>query len=188
LQRFPKKEGDIIYVNPEHDDNYWTNANPTQIWCKGRSCTSSDSAYGGVTVGTHQGAYFYTIGQKYGLGLNFKAYIYRIDIKHNLLYVTDKDSEKLQTKTLIAKNWHRINTNQIEATSWKIRYRQNPPVPCTLQVYDTPWKGKYDYHTKSISEGGKVLVQFSEPQRAVAPGQIFVAYNGEICLWCGAIS
>jgi tRNA-specific 2-thiouridylase len=80
LQRFPKKEGDIITLE-------------------------------GKVVGKHPGAYFYTIGQKQGLGLNFKAYVYRIDIEQNILYVTDKDSEALQTKTLIAKDWHRISPN-----------------------------------------------------------------------------
>jgi tRNA-specific 2-thiouridylase len=31
-------------------------------------------------------------------------------------------------------------------------------------------------------------VIFAEEQRAVAPGQVFVAYDGEICLGCGVIS
>jgi tRNA U34 2-thiouridine synthase MnmA/TrmU len=30
-------------------------------------------------------------------------------------------------------------------------------------------------------------VLFDEEQRAIAPGQVFVAYDGEICLWCGTI-
>jgi tRNA U34 2-thiouridine synthase MnmA/TrmU len=30
-------------------------------------------------------------------------------------------------------------------------------------------------------------VTFAEEQRAVAPGQIFVAYDGEVCLGCGTI-
>jgi tRNA-specific 2-thiouridylase len=83
LQRFDKKEGDIVYLN-------------------------SFDATEGKKVGTHQGAYFYTIGQKHGLGLNFKAYVYRIDIEHNILYVTDKDNEELKSKTLIARDWHWI--------------------------------------------------------------------------------
>jgi tRNA U34 2-thiouridine synthase MnmA/TrmU len=41
--------------------------------------------------------------------LNFKAYVYRIDIEQNILYVTDKDSEELKSKSLIAKDRHRIN-------------------------------------------------------------------------------
>ena len=50
----------------------------------------------GKTVGTHDGAYFFTIGQKQGLGLNFKAYVYRIDIENNIVYVCDKEAKELQ--------------------------------------------------------------------------------------------
>jgi tRNA-specific 2-thiouridylase len=31
-------------------------------------------------------------------------------------------------------------------------------------------------------EDGKMKVLFDEEQRAIAPGQVFVAYDGEICL------
>ncbi|MDD2537158.1 MAG: tRNA 2-thiouridine(34) synthase MnmA [Candidatus Absconditabacteria bacterium] len=152
LQRFKKKEGDIITLE-------------------------------GKKVGTHQGAYFYTIGQKHGLGLNFKAYVYRIDIKNNILYVTDKDNKELQSKSLIAKDWHWIDEsiriqkqdttkhlNTLYCTG-KIRYRQNPPVACTLELRE-----------ERIME-----VIFDDPQRAVAPGQVFVAYDGEVCLGSGII-
>jgi len=140
-------------------------------------------------VGKHPGAYFYTIGQKHGLGLNFKAYVYRIDIENNILYVTDKESEELKTKTLIAKDRHWISPLMKEGLKGdqtdkrsnpyppfikgegKIRYRQNPPVPCTLE-----WL-----------ESGEMKVVFETEQRAVAPGQVFVAYEGEVCLGCGII-
>ena len=55
----------------------------------------------GKSVGTHDGAYFFTIGQKQGLGLNFKAYVYRIDIENNIVYVCDKEAEELQTEEII---------------------------------------------------------------------------------------
>ena len=59
-------------------------------------------------VGSHDGAYFFTIGQKQGLGLNFKAYVYRIDIENNIVYVCEKEAEELQSKTILVKNWHLI--------------------------------------------------------------------------------
>jgi tRNA U34 2-thiouridine synthase MnmA/TrmU len=34
--------------------------------------------------------------------------VYRIDIEQNILYVTDKDSEELKTKSLIATDRHWI--------------------------------------------------------------------------------
>lgn len=59
-------------------------------------------------IGSHDGAYFFTIGQKQGLGLNFKAYVYRIDIENNIVYVCEKEAEELQSKTILVKNWHWI--------------------------------------------------------------------------------
>ena len=148
MQKFPKKEWDILDLN-------------------------------GKKVWTHQWAYFYTIGQKQWLWLNFKAYVYRIDIENNILYVTDKDAEQLKTKTLIAKNWHWICPDmESEILSWnknlsgKIRYRQIPAVECSLEKIEN-WDMK---------------VIFEKEQRAVAPGQVFVAYDWEECLGNGMIA
>ena len=148
MQKFPKKEWDILDLN-------WK-----KVW-------------------THQWAYFYTIGQKQWLWLNFKAYVYRIDIENNILYVTDKDAEELKAKTLIAKNWHWICPNmeseilnRKKNLSWKIRYRQIPAVECSLDKMEN-WDMK---------------VTFEKEQRAVAPGQVFVAYNWDECLGNGMIA
>ena len=148
MQKFPKKEWDILDLN-------WK-----KVW-------------------THQWAYFYTIGQKQWLWLNFKAYVYRIDIENNILYVTDKDAEELKTKTLIAKNWHWICPDmESEILNWKknltgkIRYRQIPAVECDLEKM----------------ENWDVKVIFEKEQRAVAPGQVFVAYDWDECLGNGMIA
>ena len=148
MQKFPKKEWDILDLN-------WK-----KVW-------------------THQWAYFYTIGQKQWLWLNFKAYVYRIDIENNILYVTDKDAEELKTKTLIAKNWHWICPDmENEILNWKknlsgkIRYRQIPAVECDLEKMEN-WDMK---------------VTFEKEQRAVAPGQVFVVYDWDECLGNGMIA
>jgi len=148
MQKFPKKEWDILDLN-------WK-----KVW-------------------THQWAYFYTIWQKQWLWLNFKAYVYRIDIENNILYVTDKDAEELKTKTLIAKNWHWISPDmESKILSWKknlsgkIRYRQIPAVECSLEKMGN----------------GDMKVTFEKEQWAVASGQIFVAYDWDECLGNGMIA
>ena len=148
MQKFPKKEWDILDLN-------WK-----RVW-------------------THQWAYFYTIWQKQWLWLNFKAYVYRIDIENNILYVTDKDAEELKSKTLIAKNWHWIFPemeseilNLKKNLSGKIRYRQIPAVECSLEKMGN----------------GDMKVTFEKEQWAVAPGQIFVAYDWDECLGNGMIA
>lgn len=127
----------------------------------------------GKIVGEHEGAYFFTIGQKHGLGLNFKAYVYRIDVKENIVYVSEREAEELYSDELMLKDWHWIwksYSNDAPLTG-KIRYRQNPPVACSI----------------IDSEGDQMKISFLERQWAVAPGQTFVLYDGEICLWSGII-
>lgn len=125
----------------------------------------------GQIVGTHDGAYFFTIGQKQGLGLNFKAYVYRIDIAQNIVYVCDKEADELQTQEIWVKDRHWIAEEYQEGAhlSGKIRYRQNPPIACMLVK----------------KEKADLCFRFDQPQWAVAPGQVFVAYDGEVCLGSG---
>ena len=71
------------------------------------------------------------------------------------------------------KDWHWIwkeYPNDVPLTG-KIRYRQNPPVTCSI----------------INQEGDMMKISFAERQWAVAPGQTFVLYDGEICLWSGII-
>ena len=128
----------------------------------------------GKVVWEHDWAYFFTIGQKHGLWLNFKAYVFSIDIEHNIVYVCDKDAEELLSQDILVKDWTWIAEEYDEnvALTWKIRYRQNPPVECHI----------------SKKDANQLNIHFNEPQRAVAPWQVFVLYDWEICLWSGIIS
>jgi tRNA-specific 2-thiouridylase len=128
----------------------------------------------GKVVWEHDWAYFFTIWQKHGLWLNFKAYVYRIDIENNIVYVCDKDSEELLSQDILVKDWTWIAEEYQEnvALTWKIRYRQNPPVECHISKKDAT----------------HLNIHFNELQRAVAPWQVFVLYDWEICLWSGIIS
>jgi len=119
-------------------------------------------------VWEHDWAYFFTIGQKHGLGLNFKAYVYRIDIENNIVFVCDKEDDELFSKELFVKDWHWIADEFKKKTllTGKIRYRQNPPVECEILE----------------RKGTGLRIGFKEKQWAVAPWQVFVLYDGEFCL------
>ena len=125
-------------------------------------------------VWEHDGAYFFTIGQKHGLWLNFKAYVYRIDIENNIVYVCDKDAEELLTTNILVKDWHWITDIYDEGIplTGKIRYRQNPPVEC--KIIKKEWTS--------------IEVEFNQPQWAVAPWQVFVLYDWDVCLWSWIIA
>lgn len=121
----------------------------------------------GKILGQHEGAYFYTIGQRQGLNLPLDRYVTRIDSEKNIVYVWAKQAELLNKQEIGLADWHWIwipYDLPLEVTA-KIRYRQVAQ-PATL-VTSTEWW---------------VTCMFEEKQRAIAPGQFIVAYIGDECI------
>jgi len=128
----------------------------------------------GKQIGKHQGARFFTIGQRQGLNLPPDRYVTKIDVKKNIVTVGPRGSEFLNQKEIVLTNRHRIGeaeTLPCKITA-KIRYRQVDPVSATLKK----WTSK------------KIIAVFDEKQWAVAPGQVVVAYNWDECLGNGLIA
>lgn len=124
-------------------------------------------------IGEHDGAIFYTIGQRHGLdvGGGLPYYVAGKDMKKNEIYVTtDLDDSKLWHDQLTLADLHWINGVPDLSKSYQIRTRYRAPlVGGTLQV---------------VSSGSKkanntLQVALSEQARAVTPGQSAVIYDGE---------
>jgi tRNA-specific 2-thiouridylase len=124
----------------------------------------------GRTIGEHDGAIFYTIGQRHGLnvGGGLPYYVARKDMAANTVYVTtDLDDQKLWTDETELEDLHWINEKPSETKTYKARLRyRGPLVDCTI-------KSK------------KLILQ--EPQRGLAAGQSAVLYDGERVLGGGII-
>ena len=127
----------------------------------------------GNVLGRHRGIIHYTIGQRRGLGIAAETplYVKRIDPERNEV-VLCRD-EALYSRALTAKelNWMAFETppDSFRASA-KIRYRHTEQ-PCTVTALP----------------GGRVAVEFDEPQRAATPGQAVVFYNGDTVLGGGVI-
>ena len=127
----------------------------------------------GNVLGCHRGIIHYTIGQRRGLGIAAETplYVKRIDPERNEV-VLCRD-EALYSRALTAKelNWMAFETPpESFRASAKIRYRHTEQ-PCTVTALP----------------GGRVAVEFDEPQRAATPGQAVVFYNGDTVLGGGVI-
>ncbi|HKV65682.1 MAG TPA: tRNA 2-thiouridine(34) synthase MnmA, partial [Rhodanobacteraceae bacterium] len=129
----------------------------------------------GRTLGEHQGAMSYTLGQRSGLHIGGRAegsgepwYVVGKDIAANVVYVDQgHDSRWLQSRSLNASGAHWIAgvppASAFDCTAMT-RYRQ-PQQTCHVEV-----------------EGDRCTVCFDQTQRAVAPGQSVVFYRDDECL------
>lgn len=132
----------------------------------------------GETMGEHPGSAYFTIGQRKGLGLGGEGepwFVAGKDSNKNIVYVVrGQDHPALFSRGLSAEELSWVDLSAPSALPYrckaKIRYRQADQ-DCTIV---------------SI-ENGRAQVEFDTPQRAVAPGQSIVFYDGEVCLGGGVI-
>ena len=128
----------------------------------------------GNVVGAHDGAFSYTIGQRHGLGIGGgKPYfVYKIDSKKNIVFVTtDENSE------LLNKNNFKIGDcvwwsqpDSAKNLSVKVRYRSEA-IPCeVIKVED----GLYE-------------IKLEKNERAITPGQSAVIYKDGLVVGGGII-
>jgi tRNA-specific 2-thiouridylase len=128
----------------------------------------------GNIVGRHRGFAFYTIGQRRGLGLalGYPAYVVEIDSSRNAIIIGKKDD--LDAHGLLAEQVNFIPFDSLaepQTAEVKIRYASSP-TPAVI----------------SPAGNGKIMVQFSFPQKAVTPGQSVVFYQGDLLLGGGIIT
>ena len=131
----------------------------------------------GRELGEHTGLMFYTLGQRQGLGIGGRQdageapwYVVGKDLASNTLVVDQGESEQLMSTSLRASlpSWIGGEPQGLGgglALAAKVRYRQ-PDQACTVTLRDD----------------GDLDVDFEVPQRAVAPGQFVVFYDGDRCL------
>ncbi|MDB5182458.1 MAG: tRNA (5-methylaminomethyl-2-thiouridylate)-methyltransferase [Candidatus Saccharibacteria bacterium] len=128
----------------------------------------------GVRIGEHDGAIFYTIGQRHGLdvGGGLPYYVTSKDMKKNEVYVTtDISDERLWHKELKLGDMHWINQPPKEGAKLQVRTRHRAAlVNCDI------------YHT---SEGA--TLKLGDDIRALTPGQSAVLYSGNHVLGGGII-
>jgi len=128
----------------------------------------------GHLVGEHDGALFYTIGQRHGLnvGGGLPYYVVGKDMAKNEVYVTTNiDDERLWKTELSLTNIHWINGAPDLDKKYQVRTRYRQAlINCQLQT-----------------SGDTLSVGLDEPVRAVTPGQSAVFYDGDCCLGGGIV-
>lgn len=127
----------------------------------------------GEVIGKHRGFPFYTVGQRKGLGLSHPEPLFVLNVLANSNTVEVGTADKLLHRGLTA---HTINMMKYETLAEprelivKIRYKDDgAPALC------------------SMTEDGRLRVEFAEERRAITPGQSVVLYEGDDVVGGGII-
>jgi tRNA-specific 2-thiouridylase len=132
----------------------------------------------GVNIGRHDGALFYTIGQRHGLdvGGGLPYYVVGKDMAKNEVYVTtDLQDERLWRKELQLADLHWINGQPALSKNYQVRTRYRAPLTeAKILSEDGPLKGK-------------LAIELAEAVRAITPGQSAVIYDGDKVLGGGVV-
>jgi len=135
----------------------------------------------GIKVAQHDGAHFYTIGQRKGLHIGGRpnpSFVISIDTKDNIVYSgqtslhhgLNRMALKLEEKSIINTNdKYRLKEDEVKSFLFRIRYRQ----PLQRGVI--------------INKNNKIFVLFEEPQIGITPGQFCAWYSNEELIGSGII-
>ena len=140
----------------------------------GKVCPPGDFVEEGTgrILGRHKGVIHYTVGQRKGLGIAAGKPVFVQDINPSENTVTVGDEAGLFKKTVFCDDVNLIAADKIDEplrAGAKLRYRMKE-APCTASM-----------------EGGRLRLDFDEPQRAPTAGQAAVLYLGDTVLGGGTI-
>jgi tRNA (5-methylaminomethyl-2-thiouridylate)-methyltransferase len=127
----------------------------------------------GKTLGQHQGVWFFTIGQREGLGLGAGPwYVVQKDLTSNTLYVAHRDRRS------------RYGCKQFAISD--VHWISAEPATSALQTKLRHTPHLEDCSIRALPEG-RWEVTLNNPDFGVAPGQSAILYQGDICLGGGVI-
>ncbi len=134
----------------------------------------------GRKVGRHSGVYYYTIGQRRGLGIGGNAdgngerwFVLEKDVEKNLLIVSQGEDSVLFKGALETEGFNFITPPPSDEFECEVRIKHRQPLQKA---------------TAKVLSDGSVRIDFVDKQRAIAAGQYAVIYIGEVCLGGGVIN
>ena len=133
----------------------------------------------GSVVGRHDGLMYYTLGQRRGLGVGGQR-----DGSGESFFVVAKDMVR---NRLIVQQGEREELYSLGLSTTKVSFIAGEP---PAKSFSGTAKFRYrqsDQRVHVTIHGDGCTVDFSEPQRAVTPGQWAVFYDGDRCLGGGPI-
>lgn len=143
----------------------------------------------GRVLAQHQGLHRFTIGQRRGLGvaLGVPHYVLALDGRNAQVVVGPLESLKAHALKATGAIWHEDPTTQ---TNLRVRLRYtHPGVGCKVidpgglqspeadKMAEASRKRRAGSQGQGLLGGTDLIVEFDEPQQAVAPGQLAVFFT-----------
>lgn len=129
----------------------------------------------GKRLGTHQGFWYHTIGQRHGSGLSGGPwYVVSKDVECNVVYMSCAYHEADKNRnvfTVDALNWIAGHAPRTTELAVKLRHGAHS-AQCTINCTDS----------------NSVRVQLAERDQGIAAGQFAVFYQADTCLGAGVIA
>ncbi len=183
-QQLKTKKGNVVLIPNEHipDKQAYNFEHCTDAELAELSQPNSFSVQDGKIIGEHNGAHYYTIGQRKGLkigGFKEPLFVIETNTKENVIYLGESESHKgLNRAGLFVKNedihWIRedlrLKTGEQRNYSARIRYRQPLEDCCLYQKED----GLY--------------IIFKNLQKGITPGQFCAWYAEDELIGSGVIA
>ena len=183
-QKLATRNGEIVLISSDFHkyQSSSLNAKSKELFLANKSNSLTYKKDDGRVLGSHNGAHFFTIGQRKRLsigGMKRPLYVISIDTIKNIVYVGEgNDHPGLMRSALFVKrkdvHWIRpdlkLNNGDQLKVSARIRYRQNLQSANLLQT----------------SSG--LFVEFQKSQFAITPGQFVAWYLKDELLGSGVIS
>jgi len=183
-QKLATRNGEIVLISSDFHkyQSSSLNAKSKELFLAHKSKSLTYKKDDGRVLGSHNGAHFFTIGQRKRLsigGMKRPLYVISIDTIKNIVYVGEgNDHPGLMRSALFVKrkdvHWIRpdlkLNNGDQLKVSARIRYRQNLQSANLLQT----------------SSG--LFVEFQKSQFAITPGQFVAWYLKDELLGSGVIS
>ena len=187
-QKLKPKEGVIVEISAEKAQekiNDFQETNDADVAVTDVAVLAKKPKYSiadGKVVGKHQGAHYFTKGQRKGLavgGTPEPLFVIDTDVEENVIYTGQgKNHPGVLRIALFVREDEvhyiredlKLREGEVRATKARIRYRQ---------PLEKAWLHK-------VEDG--LFVSFENPQSAISEGQFVAWYDGEECLGSGVIS
>jgi tRNA-specific 2-thiouridylase len=182
-QKLAAKKGDVIELpNDLALYDAYNSIAPTLENVQQLACEFNYTADMGKKVAEHQGAHYYTVGQRKGLhigGRPLPSFVIGIDTVNNLVFSGQTDEHNGLNKYAL-----KINNQEVHWINLKYKLNIEEQLECLVRIrYRQPLK-----QATLIQKEDGLYILFPEKEKGITPGQFAAWYIGDELIGSGTIA